>query len=482
MEETNSIQGIKEQYKILEQGNALWDVSNGIATIAFMLIIFGLILSFITSLSNVAKIRNNWPQYRCNPSIMPFATFYGYDAAENFNFCMGKVFEEHSGDYTSSFTSMLRGLTGVLGTLLGSLNSMRLSIATMGGGINVIFQEFTDRIRQFFFRLRVSAITIKQLMHRLYATFFAVIYMGLSALTGMTSLSNSVLFKFLDTFCFAPDTLIEVHGKGYIPIKSVLIGDVLLPGNETVTGTFEFFANGQPMVIIPRNDNTSQAYINVSTNHFILSRGKWIQCRDFPGAIKVSDWNGGKNSPLICLNTDKNRITFNNHLIFSDYDETVEGDNKTMNNLQKQVNGVKSDNVIPYEFSEYSPTLSPETRICLKNGTVIPVKFARIGDKLSTNYRIIGLVYKRVSEFCKVGKTILSASTMIWCQDKMSWKRAGEIYPIVQNNIPAIFIGIFVESSSQIELSDGTFVRDYLEVFSPESENIYANYLENYPR
>jgi len=129
---------------------------------------------------------------------MPFATLYGFDAAENFQFCMGKVFEEHSGDYTSSFTTMLRGLTGVLGTLLGSLNSMRLSIATMGGGINVIFQEFTDRIRQFFFRVRVSAITIKQLMYRLYATFFPrfLIHPGFTYISRAVGLTR-MTFPFL---------------------------------------------------------------------------------------------------------------------------------------------------------------------------------------------------------------------------------------------------------------------------------------------
>ena len=139
----NSIDSLRTQYKMLDLGTSLWDVSNGIAVILFMLIIFGIIFYGVNSLSNISKIRKNWSEYRCSPSIMPFTTLYGYDAAENFQFCMGKVFEEHSGDYTSSFTTMLRGVTGVLGTLLGSLNSMRLSIATMGGGINVIFQEFT---------------------------------------------------------------------------------------------------------------------------------------------------------------------------------------------------------------------------------------------------------------------------------------------------------------------------------------------------
>ena len=38
--------------------------------------------------SNVGDIKNNWPQYRCNPLVMPFAGYFGHDPAENFNECI----------------------------------------------------------------------------------------------------------------------------------------------------------------------------------------------------------------------------------------------------------------------------------------------------------------------------------------------------------------------------------------------------------
>lgn len=483
----NSIESLRSQYRLLDQGTGLWDVSNGIAVIIFMLIIFAVTFYGVNSLSNIAKIRKNWPEYRCSPSIMPFATFYGYDAAENFQFCMGKVFEQHSGDYTSSFTTLLRGVTGVLGTLLGSLNSMRLSIATMGGGINVIFQEFTDRIRQFFFRVRVSAIQIKQLMYRLYATFFAVIYIGLSAITGMQNLGNTALFKFLDTFCFDPTTAINVQGRGYIPIESVQIGDILLPGRETVTARFKFYANGQPMIFLPRDDyeESGQSFIKVSTNHYILNDGKWIQVGKHPRVLTTYSWMGGTKLPLICLNTDRNTITFNQTCVFADYDETAAGDAETMRTLQEKVNGVaapvaaaESSCAHTNNFSEYSPTMSPGTRIKMKNKTSIPIESLRLGDVLSTNYKIVGILHKEITEWCYVGNNRIAASTLIWNPDKAHWKRAGEFLQVHVSPDPEIFLGLFIENSSQIELADGTFLRDYIEIFSPDSEDAYSSALE----
>lgn len=484
MESADSIDTLRSQYANLDSGNTLWDVSNGIAVIIFMLIIFSVIFYGISSLSNIAKIRKNWPQYRCNPSIMPFASLYGYDAADNFQFCMGKVFEEHSGDYTSSFTTMLRGVTGVLGTLLGSLNSMRLSIATMGGGINVIFQEFVDRIRAFFFRVRISAIQIKQLMFRLYATFFSVIYIGLSAITGMQSLGNTVLFKFLDTFCFDPDTMILVSQKGYIPIKSVEIGDILLPRQERVTAVFQFYANGQPMVLLPRQDSalSGQEYIKVSTNHYIWEKQKeqWIRAGNHPRAYARFEWMGGKRYPLICLNTDKNTITFSDEIIFADYDETSIADSNTMKTLQGQVNRQNERDALRrlYTFSEYSPAVSPNTLIKNKQGFSVPANQIELYEVLSTNSRVVGIVKKEITEWCKIDNSIVTPSTMIWNSEECEWIRAGETLEI-KKTYPTIFYGFFMAHSSQIELADGQYIRDYIEIFSPDSEKYYAETLSS---
>lgn len=488
MESVDSIESLRAQFSNLEQGNVLWDVSNGFAVILFMVLIFMVLLYGVSSISNISKIKRNWPQYRCSPSIMPFASIYGFDAAENFQFCMGKVFELHSGDYTSSFTTLLRGVTGVLGTLLGSLNSMRLSIATMGGGINVIFQEFLDRFRQFFFRVRVSAIQIKQLMFRLYATFFAVIYIGLSAMTGMQNLGNSTLFKFLDTFCFDPSTRIRVAERGYIPIEQVKIGDILLPGKETVTATFQFFADGQPMVAIERDDkdhtqDQTQEYIQVSTNHYILHENKWIRSGDHPSVYSTFEWSGGKNRPLICLNTDKNRITFTDKLIFSDYDETTEGDIQTMSNLQNQLNNkLIGATANMYKFSEYSPSLDKNTVLKMgRNEKPQALYKVKLCDILSNGSQVVGIIKKRITEWCKLGDTVLSASTLVWNTNSHKWMRAGEFLEISKFSEPQIFIGLFVNHSSQIELSNGTIVRDYIEIFSPDSEEVYSKLLVNAP-
>jgi hypothetical protein len=243
-----------------------------------------LLFIFVYGANNVLalqKIKDNWATYRCNPLVMPFADFFGYNTNDNFQFCMGKIFEKHSQPYMGSIGTTLTQSTSVLQSTFNSIGSLRNTVASLGGGINIIFQEFTDRITNFFFKLRLSAIHIKTLIGRMYAILFSVMYMGMSGLSGMTSFTNTFLFSFLDTFCFPGNTECVIHtsnGITRIPIHQIKIGDVLLPSYSTVTATFSFYAKGQPMVQLGSTV--------VSTNHYVLYNGKKIKAGEHPYAIQ----------------------------------------------------------------------------------------------------------------------------------------------------------------------------------------------------
>ena len=38
----------------------------------------------------IKNIQDNWPEYRCNPSIMPFAGTFGHDVMDNFHILYSK--------------------------------------------------------------------------------------------------------------------------------------------------------------------------------------------------------------------------------------------------------------------------------------------------------------------------------------------------------------------------------------------------------
>ena len=56
-----------------------------ILTLFIFLIFIGLFMfNFLTS--GIQNIKDNWPEYRCNPTVMPFAGQFGFDPTENFTY------------------------------------------------------------------------------------------------------------------------------------------------------------------------------------------------------------------------------------------------------------------------------------------------------------------------------------------------------------------------------------------------------------
>ena len=376
---------------------------------------------------------------------------------------MGKIFQGHSQPYMGSVTTTFSQYTGLLQTMFGSINSLRNTMATMGGGINTIFQEFTERISNFFFQLRLSAIHLKTLFMRIYAILFSVMYMGMSGITGMTSFTNTFLFSFLDTFCFPASTEMIVEGKGRVPITAVNIGDVLLPGRSKVTATFAFYSKGQPMVHL--------GPVTVSTNHYLLHQGKPIKAGEHPHAIDAGPWPS--DELLYCFNTD-NHIIPVEYLSFLDYDETPEGDKETMNWMDCHLNG-QAFKEKPYRFKECGFALGEETKIKTKNG-LVAAKDIQVGDELSTGCHVVGVIRKEIHEYC-TSPHLITPATMFWDPVQTIWKRYGEVYPFTKGKRE--FMSFVVTPHSQLELEDGTRVRDYMELCSPDAETYYAKYLEH---
>ena len=454
----------------------LWSPSNAFAFILFTIMFIGLCVFGLSVTTNMEQVKNDWANQRCSPLIMPFASMFGHDTKDNFEFCMGKIFTTNSASSMDSVGSMFGSLSSLLSSTFNSINSMRNTISTLGGGINLVFKEFTDRITMFFFTLRMSAIRLKMMFGRIYAILFSVMYMGMSGITGMSSFTNTYLFSFLDTFCFPGSTEVIIKGKSKpkkIEIKDVRIGDVLLPGNCKVTATFAFHARGQPMVKIGSTI--------VSTNHYLIHHGKYIKAVDHPHAVSVGNWN--TDDYLYCLNTDNHRIPIG-ILDFLDYDETSDADKESMRMVEGRINATVIQDK-PYPFKECGFGLAETERIWIIENGAPSLKLMSeicIGDQLSTGSQVCGIIRKQVSELCVIPSiradkpgVIVTPSTLFW--DNTKWIRFGEKFPIKQITINCC--SLIVTPNSQIELENGIYVRDYMELCSPDAELYYSKHIEH---
>jgi len=410
---------------------------------------------------NIAEISSNWPKYRCSPTVMPFASLYGYDTAENFNYCLKGIFQGQLGGVTGPFSTILGTITASLMTFLQNLNSMRIMISTLVGGITKVLQEFADRFKLLFAQIKLSFLKLQMLMKRLFGTFHSVIYMGLSAVQVGQNFSQTFIFQFLDTFCFDPDTMIVLQNKTRIPIKNVDLGDILENG-EKVISTYRFLADGQPMV----NLNGTI----VSTNHFVIYKNKYIEAKDHPNAIPIGAWSGGTSRPLICLDTHVHQIPIGGE-IFSDWDETDFVDDSYMAHNEMVLNGKQTSNLPETIYKwNFQPAISSTEQITYKYGPARGCNEVQLGDILSTG-KVVGIGHRHVYEWVSLPSGAnVTPSTLVWMENK--WIRAGNYYEVHYNDLPKIFYTFVILGTASIELSTGEVVRDMCEIHSPDSELI----------
>jgi hypothetical protein len=429
------------------------------------LIFIGALVGF-SKLIDVQEVKNNWPKYRCRPDIMFTAGLYGHDATENLEFCLNNGFQQRAQEAMGPFYTYLSKFVSILMTLLKSINSIRMIFATIVGSVTQVFGEFSARIQSFFYRIQTSAYRIKFLMSRIFATMTGIIFMGTSGLKAVNNFGNTFLFRFLDTFCFPPETPVRIRAKGVVPISEVKIGDVFEDTNTQVTSTFQFMADGQEMVWLPGN-------IEVSTNHYLKYEGKWIQAADHPEAKPIGWWNGGQQRPLICLNTSNHTIPIGPY-IFCDYDETNEADFETMVNVLDSLNGKNPEH--RERLVNYDTCCHGETRIRTAYG-ILPAKHIVLNTPL-THGRVVGVVKKKVSDVCIYNKEVFTPGTAVWDSITHRWKRVSQLVPVKHLDHAVVMYSFVVSPSAVLETEAGCMFRDYVEIHSPETEHVYSSVLK----
>jgi hypothetical protein len=202
-------------------------------------------------------------------------------------------------------------------------------------------------------------------------------------------------------------------------------------------------------------------------------QGKHIYAGDHPSAVPMGKWDS--DQPLYCLNTSDHIIPVKGWE-FLDYDETADGDEEALAWVEKKVNGTAPDAERKYNDACFA--VDETARIRLLSGACVAAKDIKIGDRLSTGCLISGTIQRQVSEVCKVAGTRMTPATLRWTGTE--WRRYGMDHAY-QKDATEIFVSFVAVPHSQIELEDGTRVRDYMEVCSPDAKDPYTPYLNGQP-
>jgi len=63
-------------------------LTGDLGSVVIIIFIITLVNVFLALSIGLSNVQNNWQKYKCNPLVMPFASFFGYDPITNFDQCI----------------------------------------------------------------------------------------------------------------------------------------------------------------------------------------------------------------------------------------------------------------------------------------------------------------------------------------------------------------------------------------------------------
>ena len=113
----------------------------------FILLIFTILYVIGLVLSRIKEIQDNWPNYRCDQGIMIFADFFGYDAMENFGYCIAETQKNMMSQYMKPLYYSMNLAGNLGGNLIGQLQSMRELLSSSAFDMGGFTSSMTGGIR-----------------------------------------------------------------------------------------------------------------------------------------------------------------------------------------------------------------------------------------------------------------------------------------------------------------------------------------------
>ena len=146
-------------------------------TLTFIILIIFILLYIFNVLSvGIKKIKEDWPQYRCNPTVMPFASIFGYDPISNFTYCIQNMQTNYMGYLMQPLNYNFSVLGEVTSTMTTAINDVRAFINNLRNFISDIVQQIFGVFLNILIEFQRLTINIKDLFGKLIGIMGTLMY------------------------------------------------------------------------------------------------------------------------------------------------------------------------------------------------------------------------------------------------------------------------------------------------------------------
>lgn len=438
----------------------MWtDIIKYLSQILLYFIIFLICLGYMLLVENRQKIRDDWDHYRCNPLVMPFASYFGHNPAENFEGCLSVSFKMFFDVLMAPFNGMMSMISGLLGNLVTQLNFIRNLTAPIREFIKSAAQSVFKKTENLMNVVMFTFLKMNDILKRVFANFRLMVYTLEATQMTLTSTWNGPIGKMVrfwapaaDFFCFAGFTPIKMLSGHDKYISQLVIGDELYPSSRVY---------GILCSIAPEYMYNYKNVI-VAGGHFVNDIDNiWRPVEQSPIAIKIKTPSSIQR--IYSIWTTNHKICIND-IEFADYDETVQtlAIQKQMICQQMDIEYTVKTPISELTGPEPEPNLlHADVEILMHDLTWKPISHLKLNDELfpKGNY-IVAQIQKCIPTNMRNGYGL---GNIVY--DNNKWK----LFSTIQIRQPLI---INKETCYNIATKRGFFitrnyiVRDYLELSS----------------
>ena len=406
-------------------------IIKGILTIVVVFVLFVAYKSYTSYNSTMAKaneIAGNWPEYRCQPSVMPFAsqlTGGKVNTISNGIDCLITAYiKPYITAFITPFIQFFEKILDVIVDLVNSVQNIRKMFNYLRESIHTFLLDIANMFYAYAKKISYMVNRMMDTFNKIFLVFEDMFYALGYAIYTVASLWNSPVGGVARFFCLHKNTLITMKDGSEKPIGKIKVGDKIKKGGRVLA--VHLFSGKRVQMYLYKNKIIAGFW------HLIREDGKWIRMENSKHAVPLDE----KEDEIYCLTTSKSKIVVDGNL-FADYMELETPIQMTtvlnivmeyLNNKPSKISG-KSEKV--WGFAK--DTLI-KTKLGLKK-----IKNLRLGEKLGDGNTIEGItkIYGRNVKLYNHNGTICSGNIIV--KKGGEWKLMKDIEKPLKNKRSVLY-------------------------------------------
>lgn len=284
-------------------------------------IFFIFLLLFLAPMFSVGiqNIRQNWVAYRCNPAVMPFASFFGEDPTTTFSNCTHSMLKDYMGFLMLPMQQSVNVMQNVGGGFETAINDVRKMMSSIRSLTTEIVQSIFGVLLNTLVEIQKLMIRLKDTMGKLIGIMTSLLFMISGSMQAMQSAWNGPPGQMTRALCFKGSTLIQLFNGEFREIKDLDIGEILKDGS-IVEGVLKLKnTSNAPYYLLSYGEKYNNIYVTGSHMIEDESTRNFIPVQEHKESIKTDI----KDDIVYSLMTDTQRIRIGKRVFWDWNDDEV---------------------------------------------------------------------------------------------------------------------------------------------------------------